>query len=163
MRDLVRLGAERAAGALVDLVGSTLSVEVRSASGEPLAAVVCDVRGAVEGVIALILPLPVRDRVLAALCPGEDPESERAASALREVGNIVASHAVSAIADRLGGRITLSVPILLCEVPSVAVERMVAERGNGQVGFTGESELEGPEGGTGARLLLAGRASRERF
>ncbi len=141
------------------LVGDVLHEQHDYGSREPLAAILCDVRGAVEGVIALILPVPLRDRVVQALCPGEDPSSPLAESALREVGNIVASHAVSAIADQLGGRITLSVPTLLADVSGVAVERMVAERGNGLVGFTGESELEGPEGGTGARLLLAGRAS----
>ncbi len=159
MKDLVRVGAARAAGALVALAGGSLREAGPGRAGEPLAAILCDVGGAVEGVIALILPLAVRDRVLERLCPGVDPDSERAGSALREVGNIVTSQAVSAIADRIGGRITLSVPTLLAGVSVAAVERIVAERGDGRVGFSGASELEGPEGATGARLLLAGRAS----
>lgn len=159
MRDLARIAAERAAGAFSSLLGASYGLGESQAEGEPGFAVLCDVQGGMEGVIVLILPLRVRDRVVSTLCPGADPEGERAASALREVGNIVASQAVSAIADRLGVRITLSVPKLIADISGVSVERMVAERGNGAVGFASESELAG---NTGARLLMAGRASPKR-
>lgn len=166
-RDLVRHGADQAAGAFAALLGQTLRAsEPRPWSGssgsEPLTAVVCDVRGEVEGVIALVLTHGVRDQAVAALCPGVDPADDRAASALREVGNIVASHAVSAIADRLGVRITLSVPTLLTEGAGATVARILAAH-EGEASFVAESELEGSEGATGARLLFVGRATSERF
>ncbi len=50
-------------------------------------------------------------------------------SALRELGNIVASHTMSAIADRLGGRILLSVPLLVMEDADTAFTSMIRERG----------------------------------
>lgn len=166
-QDLVRHGAAQAAGAFAALLGRTLrAAEPRPWSGSsgsgPLAAVVCDVRGEVEGVIALVLTLELRDQAVASLCPGVDPTDERAASALREVGNIVASHAVSAIADRLGVRITLSVPTLLSDAAGATVAGILAAH-EGEASFIAESELEGSEGATGARLIFAGRATSERF
>ncbi len=50
-------------------------------------------------------------------------------SALRELGNIVASHTMSAIADRLGGRILLSVPLLVMEDADTAFASVLRERG----------------------------------
>jgi chemotaxis protein CheY-P-specific phosphatase CheC len=72
--------------------------------------VVFEMQGSLSGVIALVLTRHARDAVLEAM--GAAPGT---ASALREVGNIVASQAVSAVADHLGGRITLSLPTLVQE------------------------------------------------
>ena len=62
--------------------------------------------------IALLLPRGGREWLSAAICPGQDPEGPMAESALGETGNIVASHAVSAMADHLGATVTLSPPTL---------------------------------------------------
>jgi hypothetical protein len=46
-----------------------------------------------------------------------------------ELGNIVASQTMSAIADRLGGRILLSVPLLVMEDADTAFASMIRDRG----------------------------------
>jgi len=56
--------------------------------------------------------------------PARGADSGAVESALRELGNIVASHTMSAIADRLGGRILLSVPLLVMEDADTAFASM---------------------------------------
>ena len=87
--------------------------------------------GELSGLVAILLPVASRDMVAKRLIGGEDPvgPQKTVESALRELGNIVASHTMSAIADRLGGRILLSVPLLVMEDADTAFESMVQERG----------------------------------
>jgi chemotaxis protein CheY-P-specific phosphatase CheC len=117
--ELSSLGAERAAAAYASLLGRPVRAQdpraVSEGSGLSAAkaetAVCFEMEGALQGVVALLLPDASREALLDAL------EADTAAavrqSALREVGNIVASQAVSAVADRLGARIALSVPTLV--------------------------------------------------
>ena len=77
--------------------------------------------------------------------------SHRAASALREAGNIVASQAVSALADHLGARIAISVPTLVEDDADAVLAGMNARRG----GVAAESELGDAEAGGAARLVFA--------
>jgi len=87
--------------------------------------------GELSGLVAILLPAATRDRVEERLIRWEDPDDPHRTveSALRELGNIVASHTMSAIADRLGGRILLSVPLLVMEDADTAFESMFRERG----------------------------------
>lgn len=123
IRRLAYLAAGRAATAFATLVGFEVRAhEPRLCAASGLATagrgetgVIFEFEGEVHGLIALLLPQRGRDWLVASLCPGEDLGSPLARSALQETGNIVASHAVSAMADHLGGRITLSVPTLVEE------------------------------------------------
>jgi chemotaxis protein CheY-P-specific phosphatase CheC len=153
--DFARLGAQRAARAYGRLLGRELRPSEPEAvaphSGEGVAGVVFELRGDVGGLVALLLPERARKHLLQSLCPGSDSGSDRAASALREAGNIVASQAVSALADHLGARIAISVPTLVTDHADAVLARMVARRG----GVAAESELGDAEGHGAARLVFA--------
>ncbi len=87
--------------------------------------------GELSGLVAILLSTASRDIIAERLIRGDDPlDSNKAvASALRELGNIVASQTMSAIADRLGGRILLSVPLLVLDEAETAFASMLRERG----------------------------------
>jgi chemotaxis protein CheY-P-specific phosphatase CheC len=87
--------------------------------------------GELSGLVAILLPVASRKLVAERLIHEEDPVDcpKTVESALRELGNIVASHTMSAIADRLGGRILLSVPLLVMEDADTAFLSMFRERG----------------------------------
>ena len=158
--ELARIGALRAAAAFASLLGR----EMRAGEPRPRAAagagargdaetgVIFEMQGTVPGLIALLLPRSVCESVVAALCSETDVSSAAGESALREVGNIIASQAVSAVADHLGGRITLSVPILVREGGGLIFGQLLAERREGRAGLVTESEL--CESGERRGLLL---------
>ncbi len=87
--------------------------------------------GELTGLVAILLSMASCEMVVESLIRGEYPDDPHEAieSALRELGNIVASHTMSAIADRLGGRILLSVPVLVMEDADTAFASMFRERG----------------------------------
>ncbi len=87
--------------------------------------------GELSGLVAILIPIASRDMVAERLIHEEDPVDcpKTVESALRELGNIVASQTMSAIADRLGGRILLSVPLLVLEDADTAFASMLRERG----------------------------------
>lgn len=157
---LVWIGARRGAAAFASLLGR----EMRAGQPRPRAAagagarglaetaVIFEMQDGVQGLIALLLPGDVCESVLSALCPGTAASSTAGESALREVGNIVASQAVSAVADHLGGRVTLSVPILVRQGGGVTFDELLAERREGRAGLVTEIEL--CESGERRGLLL---------
>jgi chemotaxis protein CheY-P-specific phosphatase CheC len=112
-----------------------------AASDDAGTGVIFEMRGSVPGLIALWLPRSVSESLVEALCSERDVSSAAGESALREVGNIVASQAVSAVADHLGGRITLSVPTLVREGGGLVFRQLLAERREGQASLVTESEL----------------------
>jgi chemotaxis protein CheY-P-specific phosphatase CheC len=132
--ELSSLGAERAAAAYASLLGRPVRPEdphaVSEASGLSAAhaetAVCFEMEGAVHGVVALLLTDAAREALLDAL--GADTAAAVRQSALREVGNIVASQAVSAVADRLGSRIALSVPTLVAAEGDRTLLRLISRR-----------------------------------
>ena len=113
-----------------------------------------EVEGELSGLVAILLPTVSRE-VLGALLVGRDtPRDCEAAtrSALRELGNIVASHTVSAIADQLGVRILLSVPTLVMEHADVAFLDRLADSGTTRCI---ENDFYGSNGENHVRLLFA--------
>ena len=126
---LASRGAAAAADAFGRMCGREVAAEaVRvcdapgSATGGKLeTAVMFELDGGLRGLVALLFSDVAQDAVLEALgveAPGD--------SALREVGNIVASHAASAVADDLGDRVTLSVPTLVRDGAAPVVDRWLA-------------------------------------
>jgi chemotaxis protein CheY-P-specific phosphatase CheC len=108
---LVAAGAARGATALGALLGRDVAARppVLGEGGlEGEAGVLFDVAGAAAGAVALLFASGGHEAVVAAL----GAEGAAAESALCEVANIVASQTVSAVADVLAGRITLSIPHL---------------------------------------------------
>jgi chemotaxis protein CheY-P-specific phosphatase CheC len=157
---LAWIGARRAAAAFASLLGR----EMRAGEPRPRAAahaaekndaetaVIFEMHDTVQGLLALLFPRDVCESVISTLCPETDVSSPAGESALREVGNIVASQAVSAVADHLGGRITLSVPILVGEGGGLLFSQLLAERREGRASLVTEIEL--CEAGERRGLLL---------
>jgi len=163
VRELARIGAGRAASAFATLLGRELRADEPRlrrprevpAAVESQVGIVFEMRGTLEGLIALLLPPLERKALVAAVCPEAGERSELAESALREVGNIIASQAVSAVADHLGGRITLSVPRLVDREAGLVLAEMLEERRTRRSAIATESELREPAGGHRALLIFA--------
>ena len=160
VRALAQDSARAAAAALSQLSGEPVRAAAARVCGgsEPVdagkfdTAVAFEADGAVRGVVALLLSTAGRAAVLDALGVESLAAGSLADSALGEVGNIVASHAVSAAADRLGGRVTLSVPTLVREAASSLIDRMLARHGDLIVTTT---ELRGVSQAPDAVLVFA--------
>jgi chemotaxis protein CheY-P-specific phosphatase CheC len=117
------------------------------------AAVIFEADGELTGLIAILLSAPSRNS-FASLLLGEDDCSNcdtALGSALRELGNIVASHTISAIADTLGSRILLSVPLLVMDEAGYAFASLLDQR---RTPHCIESELSGTDSILRARLLF---------
>ena len=160
LRELASIGAAHAATAFARLMGRTVRMEVprMRTRGEPGSALDCDsgvffeVEGGLGGVIALLFPPGARAALLRRLLGAGSAANDRElqASALREFGNILASHVVSAIADTLGTRILPSIPVLALESVGSALASLLAHRGREGEAlrfeceiFDGEGELRG--------------------
>jgi hypothetical protein len=114
LSSLLSIGAAQGALALADLLGGEARAgRLFEPEAEGLAGYETGVAFEVgEGLVATVLVLfasRVRERLLGALGSGAQADP---GSALSEVANIVASQAVSAMADELRARVTLSVPQL---------------------------------------------------
>jgi chemotaxis protein CheC len=164
VRELTNIGAGHAATAFAQLVGRPCRMRVPTvrmlrveAAGSafvatprddergPLCGVFFEVEGGVGGVIALLFPEPSRDLLLRSLA-GTELLGESAESALREVGNILISHAVSAMADTLGTRMLPSIPVLAMEDAASVLASLVALRGVGDTALRIETEISDAEG-----------------
>jgi chemotaxis protein CheC len=140
--ELANVGAGHAAGALARLLGCTVWMdpprvrvssrrgreEASAALGLATAGVFFEVQGGMGGTFGVLFPRRAREALLEALVGDPDPHSEEAESALREVGNILASHALSAVADLIGDRVLPSLPVL-AEEAAGAVLTTLQERG----------------------------------
>jgi chemotaxis protein CheC len=136
--ELANVGAGHAAGALAQLLGRPILMDpprVRIASreagpgaalGVETAGVFFELEGALGGVLGVLFPSRGRAALLEALLQDPSPQSEEAESALREVGNILASHAVSAVADLIGGRLLPSLPVLAGEAAGAVLDSLQA-------------------------------------
>lgn len=110
--------------------GSHLTGSRRGALGEPISGVFFEIRGALRGSVAVLLPRPSRDRILERLTgrPSPSVDDPEVASALRELGNILASHVVTAMADTLGEAIVLSTPALATRDAVAVLAALIALR-----------------------------------
>ncbi len=144
MRELASIGAGHAANALASLTGRTCemrvpTVRLLSAQRAPTAegpderdmtGVFFEVEGGLGGVLALLLPPASCERLLAHLLggAGHDPNDPASQSALREVGNILASHAANAVGEMLGVSMLPSIPRLALGDAMGALARLLARR-----------------------------------
>ena len=137
--ELTSIGASHASMAFTLLLHRAIApnvpqfvdIEEYSADAAWEIGVIFQADGELTGLVAILLPLHSCEIVSQRLVHDEESEqySDVLESALRELGNIVASHTMSAIADRLGGRILLSVPVLVMEGADAAFASMLRERG----------------------------------
>jgi chemotaxis protein CheY-P-specific phosphatase CheC len=155
--ELSALGAASAANALGLILGrdvvSGAQRQVKSAlyrpSGDWSAGVIFEADGFLSGLVAILLPSPSR-ATFSALVAG-DPSEGAIESALRELGNIVASHTVSAIADDLGESILLSVPTLAMDGADGFLVTLIGER---KAAYCFESDLFGSDGERVAAIVF---------
>jgi chemotaxis protein CheC len=157
LRELAALGAERAASVLAGFANAPVhagplreDVAVKAPPFET--GIDFAVEGALAGRLTLFFDTLSRRSLVRLLLDEEEPEipHELLVSALCELGNIVASQALSAMADALGSSISLSVPKLELEL---APTRLLAGRPQAQAASVAfASELAAP--GAELRLLL---------
>jgi chemotaxis protein CheC len=165
VRELTNIGAGHAATAFAEIVGRPCRMRVPTvrllppeASGSAFVAsshddehgamcgVFFEVEGGLGGVLALLLPAASREWLLRALAPEDRVPPETEPSALRELGNMLISHAVSAMADTLGTRIMPSIPVLAMEDALSALASLVSLRAAGGARLRIETEISDAEG-----------------
>jgi chemotaxis protein CheY-P-specific phosphatase CheC len=113
--------------------------------------IVFEAEGDMTGLVAIVLPAPDRDLAVQLMVGYADPHDELVESALRELGNIIASHTVSAIADSLDATILLSVPTLVMEDAGAVLTSLIDQRG---AEIRVETDLYRPDGALGALLVF---------
>lgn len=134
--ELASIGAGHAADALAQLTGRTCEMRVPHVRGthvpqlqrrpvdEPgLTGVLFELTGGTGGVLGLFFPPATRERLLDHLLGAERGAAD---SALREVGNILASHAVDAVAQVVGEAMLPSPPQLARTDAAAAFARLLA-------------------------------------
>lgn len=162
--ELANIGAGHAATAFAQLAGRPVWMDVPRVRAVSPDAPVDPVRGIgttgiffeVDGSIGALLAIlfepsqceAVAERLLGRRDGPLDPQAIKAV--LTEVGNILASHVVSAIADTVGGKVMPSVPGLVMGDAA----RVLAERSEGRAPVRIESVLRDASGDLGGRLVL---------
>jgi chemotaxis protein CheY-P-specific phosphatase CheC len=164
-RGLVGEAADWAAGALEQLAGCRLPVRecrVTRADGPAQpgpweVGLFVELHGGVGGLVGLLLTGDTRDALVKALLgTGTRPEpADAAESALRELGNIVASQAISALAAGLGQRLLPSVPTLVARAAESALVAAIRRRTVGPGSLRFECLLRDPRTGLRALLVVA--------
>ena len=171
VRELGSIGAGQAANVFAQLVGRPIRMHVpavRGRSTRPLAhelkawdtGIFFEVEGGLGGLVAVFFSIRSRDNLLRIMVgergaldeptPEEKEEGTAALrreeeSALREVGNILASSVVSAIADALGTRVLPSIPTLAVEGAGAVLQSLLSARGS-DAGLRIETEIFDSDG-----------------
>lgn len=156
---LADLGAAPAAGALAQLLDREVAAGPARVlgRGEPgglhgrFTTAAFHASGDFCGLVAIALAEPVIDRAIERMVSGSPVHDEMADSARREFGNILASHTVSAIADRTGSKILLSLPELVTGESGEELERRLRRRG---AALHVETQLVGRDGTLLALLVI---------
>jgi len=137
---LAHVGARRAADAFAQLVGRAIRVEApvvieqgslwTGPSEGGSTGVLFEFEGCLDAIVAILFPAPSSERLVRRIVGIEcDPlEPPLIESALMEVGNILASHVASAIADTLGERLLPSIPALAMESAEETFGAWIDER-----------------------------------
>jgi chemotaxis protein CheY-P-specific phosphatase CheC len=133
---LAEAGATQAAEAFAQLVGQPIEAlapivafeGTTAGAGDPDATgVFFELDGCLDAIIGIVFPGRASETLLRRIVgiesgPLEAPITE---SALMEVGNILASHVASAIADRIGERLLPSIPSLAMDHAQIELEAFV--------------------------------------
>jgi len=159
-RALTSVGAQCGSLALGSVLGGA------AASGEPrvrdpadvegterwATGIVFETEGDLTGLVAIVLRAADRDLAVSRMVGEADPGDHVVASALRELGNIIASHTVSAMADSLEATILPSVPTLVMDDAGEVLLSLITQRG---AELRIEADLLDPDGDLHALLVFA--------
>jgi len=177
LSELANIGAGHAAGAFAQLTGHTIRMEVprvrlvgrsHGTGGEEAkysdlagfdsgwnSGVIFEFEGCLNAVIAILFRRSMCDAVVRQLIGQSEGylPPETVESALMEVGNVLASHVASAIADTLGARLLPSIPMISLDFAFDQLASLARSRGNpGE--FWIECELVDGEGELGGLVVL---------
>ena len=169
LQELTSIGAGHAASAFASLTGQTFWMGVphvvkgdegalapHLASGEHWSTgVFFTLDGCVDALLGLLFHADASEAVVRRVVGIEEGEIAPTwiESALMEVGNIVASHVASAIADTLGERLLPSIPSLAMNRAEQALTEML-ERGPGLGALRIECQLIAGSGELGGLLVF---------
>jgi chemotaxis protein CheY-P-specific phosphatase CheC len=168
--ELANVGAEHAADAFAQLVGRSIRtqapvvVEGEGADRPTLGdeeksrwstGVFFEFEGCLDAIVGILFPGSASEALVRRIVGIEsgDLAPQMIESALMEVGNILASHVASAIADELGSRLLPSIPSLAMEDSEVAFRTFV-ENAVGRDVPRIESALSDETGALRGRLIL---------
>jgi len=149
LRELAHIGASWAASALARLASRTVLTRVPVVHGpdrfrkrgEWNTGIFCDISGDMRGLVAIFLTDATRESMVALLCGSDSPPREIAASALSELGNILCSQTLSAIANTMGTTILPGLPELVIQDAETALQARMSPRLRAPAPLYIESEL----------------------
>lgn len=154
--EFANVGAGHAAGALAQLTGIPLRMKVPvvdpPAAEEEGTGIFFEVEGGPGGFLAVFFSAAARDALLEALLGQVPDDSEARGSALAEAGNILASHALSAVADLVGTRVLPKLPTTALDVPHERFAQLLEGAGVGAA-VRIENELVDSAGVARGRLV----------
>ena len=175
LSELANIGAGHAAGAFSQMTGHTIRMEVprvrlsgtelvgtsvvarqpATAERDWASGVIFEFDGCLNAVMAVLFRREMCDAVVRQLIGQEEGllPPETVESALMEVGNVLASHVASAIADTLDARLLPSIPMLSLDAAFEQLEALATTRpGEGEVWI--ECELVDQDGQLGGLVVL---------
>ena len=162
VRELTNIGAGHAANAFAQLVGRPCRMRVptvrllRAESAaipfvvspqdderRGMTGIFFEIEGGLGGIVAVLFSHSARDQLVEQLTgtPSHQASPTLSQSALREFGNILASHVVSPMADALGVAILPSIPVLAMEDALDVLASLVGLRQKGQPALRIETEI----------------------
>ena len=133
--ELANVGAGHAAGALAQLTGVPLRMTVPAVDpqspneADDRTGIFFEVEGGPGGFFAVFFSDAARDALLEALLGSVPDDAETRRSALAEAGNILASHALSAVAELAGTRVLPKLPTTALDVPHERFSRLLQGAG----------------------------------
>lgn len=144
LQELANIGAGHAATAFANLTGRTIWMEVPrvcrldsvpspafpAGDGAWSTGVFFEFEGYLDAVVGILFSAPASERVVRQVVGMQEGElpPHCVESALMEVGNILASHVASAIADTVGERLLPSIPTLAMDHAEAELQALLAHR-----------------------------------
>jgi chemotaxis protein CheC len=140
LREMANIGSGKASGALSSMLGRSVDISVPSASVLPMAEAVgtigdaeAEYTGVVLGVVgempaSVLLLFTPKDRELICRLLGVEYDEEIGVSALMEVGNIVGTSYINALAEMTGLEIEPAPPAAATDMLGAIVQTVLAER-----------------------------------
>jgi chemotaxis protein CheC len=155
LRELANIGSGTASGALSALLGRPVDISVPSAravsfveaveaTGDPeteVTGIALGIFGDLDGVVLLLVSPADADALCAML--GVEPGGEYAQSALGEIGNIVGSSYINALAEMTGMAIEPTPPATATDMLGAIVQTVLAGQAHaGDVALMLDSDLQ---------------------
>jgi chemotaxis protein CheC len=162
VRELTNIGAGHAATAFARLVGrpcemcvptvrllraesaaAPFVVNVRDDERRGMTGIFFEIEGGLGGIVAVLFSPSSRDQLVEHLTgmPTQQASPAISQSALREFGNILASHVVSSMADALGVAILPSIPVLAMHDALEVLGSLIGLRQKGRPALRIETEI----------------------